>query len=140
MANKPTFRDVFRGFKASLKPSKEFFSQSTHQVTYHPSNGLLTVGLEFDEGKHDAAELANWLAKAAKRPGFDNQEGPASHYNSPRSGRKWINLHFRVRSSRSARAALAAFAKAHGLRPKNLAKLDAPVRLVKKYATPPRRG
>ncbi|GEM_PF-3483768 len=140
MARQPTFREVFRGLKQSLKPTSELFSQSTHHVTYHPSNGLLTVGLEFDAGKHDAEQLTQWLAKAAKRSGFDNQEGPASHYNSPGSGRKWVNLHFFVGNSRSALVALQAFATAHGLTAPKTANANSPIRLVKKYATRPVRS
>lgn len=128
-----TFPELFSRFRQALDPARiGQFSQAKHALTYHPSNGLLTLSLEYDHGKHDAPHFDFLVAEAKQLAGYDNREGPSTHYHSPQSARKWVNFHFKVRNAAAARAALKAFAKIHGLKAPALSK--APVSLKKEYA------
>jgi len=128
-----TFPELFSRFRQALDPTRiGQFSEAKHALTYHPANGLLTLSLEYDYGKHDAPQFDFLMEEAKALPGYDNREGPATHYHSPQSGRKWVNLHFKVQNNAAAIAAIKAFAKAHGIKMPAIS--QKPVSLKKKYA------
>lgn len=127
-----TFSELFNRFRLALDPSRiGKFHEVRHQLTYHPSNGLVTLSLEYADGKHDAPHFDFLLEQAEKFMSFDNCEGPSRHFNAPQSDNKWVNLHFLLSDEKAGRAAIRAFAKTHGLAQPR--KFDKTVRLDKKY-------